>query len=618
MGLFGTKAATHTNAPRHWPAVSVKKWDRENMWQNLTQVAETLVNGLRSSPAPVFSLRKHLLFEDGIVEIPMMVEESGQTYAIYAFATVDDESTGLYSACRTLLRQRANIQAVYYASEALRPARPTTCLQALDSPHFKALEEARPDAEYATWWPTAEEPSLADSPALGYLDRWFAATDGYGSFVFTAWAHDLELVAEDAKLVALPAQNTLIDMKGPGDLDMYLLAAQESGMTFAFDIATTPVKDRNILLKLAAEFAEGFREAAVARGIPAVEQETGVALDFWKASRERALSIESAGGALQIGHVLETGPVRTSAIGASDENDRKAVTQHQPSPALAAFAQAEMDEAMKRARALASENGGQGPNLHPFVSMMTEQGTRRVVISMGEEPDVVAATPRLLREHGGRQFVSVAYDGFLTLSGDRAQCVYVLAHEEGREHSFLTAQRYVTRAGKLDAIGNELLVERLNPLFGAAAAGAEVNLTHDQLADQALDQIKRWFAIGPPEQVDPNLELFSTALHHESPQGPKQARYMLMSRLAAEKSATCDLVSGESAGAKWATLTWDEIATLGDKPDRSFRFRVQSRGDMSSTVYAQRYRAARRKPIEYVGGLERVAEAPSLFEAEAE
>jgi len=39
---------------------------------------------------------------------------------------------------------------------------------------------------------------------------------------------------------------------------------------------------------------------------------------------------------------------------------------------------------------------------------------------------------------------------------------------------------------------------------------------------------------------------------------------------------------------------------------------------MSSTVYAPRYRAARRKPIDYVGGLERVAEAPSLFEAEAE
>lgn len=72
-----------------------------------------------------------------------------------------------------------------------------------------------------------------------------------------------------------------------------------------------------------------------------------------------------------------------------------------------------------------------------------------------------------LRQAGGLVRAALAYDGYVTVDGQRGDAVFVKAQERGREHSLLFAQRYrpASDTDQFATSGSVVFVGHGEPLF---------------------------------------------------------------------------------------------------------------------------------------------------------
>lgn len=78
------------------------------------------------------------------------------------------------------------------------------------------------------------------------------------------------------------------------------------------------------------------------------------------------------------------------------------------------------------------------------------------------------AARELVTSQEGMERAAVAWDGYLTVNGERTDAVFVEASEVGDPESVVLAQRYRSSGRlkkKLESVGNAALVERRTPLF---------------------------------------------------------------------------------------------------------------------------------------------------------
>src|SRR5262245_55735394 len=129
MGLFGKKKKRlATNAPRHWPPVEVDLWSDDNPAVNCLAVSAALAK----AGAPLqLALYQSFLYDDGVLTVPMVVIEGAQRTAVFVYAQADAASAAAYSGARALLRQRESLNAVFYAPEAIAPAKAAPALHPL-------------------------------------------------------------------------------------------------------------------------------------------------------------------------------------------------------------------------------------------------------------------------------------------------------------------------------------------------------------------------------------------------------------------------------------------------------------------------------------------------------
>ena len=120
----------------------------------------------------------------------------------------------------------------------------------------------------------------------------------------------------------------------------------------------------------------------------------------------------------------------------------------EPSDSLVEFATLALDHAA------ASIEGG-GP-LVPF-AMIDAGGERNLHRFPGDLEQGQAAARRTVHDTSGVSLAAVAWDGYLTLDGDRSDAVFVEASEAGADASVVVAQRYRV-TGRLRKRG-----ERLGP-----------------------------------------------------------------------------------------------------------------------------------------------------------
>jgi hypothetical protein len=108
-----------------------------------------------------------------------------------------------------------------------------------------------------------------------------------------------------------------------------------------------------------------------------------------------------------------------------------------------------------------------GTQLTPF-AVVEEAGERTLVRAQGDTLDGALAWLRQhIRDRSGLERAAVAFDGFLTGDGRRAEAVLAEAYERGAE-GLVLAQRYEWRGRgrrrRFEAIGNPAVVGATPPL----------------------------------------------------------------------------------------------------------------------------------------------------------
>lgn len=619
MALFGKKEPprAHTNAPRDWPQVSLKAWTG-NPGLDSIMVFGDLVPGLTEAGGRVSAMLDRRLYDDGILTVPLVVEVAGQRFAVFVYSKADEESAAHYSSVRSVLRQREQMTAVYYSPGPILPARPTNALEPLGPGHFVKASEDRPPAEYALFWPSPEDPTLASSPALGSLDRFFSALDGRFYAYLTMLAHELELGGggdERPQVYALPAQPLVVGLDGPGGIKLYLHASERGGLWFACD-TRTPAPSRNLLLKHLALSAEMLRAAADERRVPKRDEEKSI-LASWREEREAFLRQEKEGAAgLRLGLVSEQGTARVIAPGVTSAESRQALTPGaEPGESLLDLVRGQLAYAFEKVRRAAGSAEG-GPNLMPFLAVQAGADLWRTVLPFTLEPEAAAFAPRLTGERRGGESAVLICDGFLRVEGQRSDALVVRAQERGDTGSFVFAQRYRVARGKVELLGNWLLTGREASLWPATPPPEGVPSPRlRSFAEQRLRERLVWMGLGDPEGPPADDEaLLSPRLERDKDGQTHTAAFMMMSVEAALDASRKTLASEPTCSL--ASLEFDDLTTRNGKPERSLRFWAHERGAPWAFLFVQPYdpptRSARLSPR---GSLGLVGPAEPLFPA---
>jgi len=314
-------------------------------------------------------------------------------------------------------------------------------------------------------------------------------------------------------------------------------------------------------------------------------------------------------------------PVKSRPSGGKQARRRKATEVTEPSPELNEFLRCELREAIRRASELIRLAGGgespwAGPSLHPFVATLNGNDIRRVTVSVGEAADVAEHAGDLIAQHGGRGFAAMAHDGFLTLDGTRSNCLFVRGQQQGSRTSYEIAQPYAVSRRGIRPLGQPMLLGTAEPIFPKGRVkAAKPDPRHEALAAWAMEFVMRIHAKIPIETLDKNYEIEGPRLLHGKGRFTlgKSVLFGFCSYLAALPMAADTLRHQEGAQAEWAAFVHDELASIGGSAERSFRVRVQYRGDPFSSLYSQPYLAKVGRVVKAVGGLEFVGLSRSLF-----
>jgi hypothetical protein len=617
MSFWSSKPTTHTNAPRHWPAIELSQF--ENPGLNLLMIGAQLA-ALIQPPKGTLAFLRDYLYEDGILRVPILVEEGGTKTAVFCYSSKDAGAAAHYSGVRSLLRAREGTNAVYYAAEAPAPTKPAAVLQAIDTPFFSADEKAT-DADFALWWTSDEAPRFADSQEREWLDRWFESLDGYGFLLLTAFLKDLELVEGKDGVYGLPVQPLLQPLIGPGETRMLLYASAAEGLFLAFDELTPPCR-RRVLLRLLADFAVQYRKAIEARRVPPRAEEKGPGLAAWRAMRDAALAKEKSGEAgLKLCTVaLRDGQTHRdpSASGSAE----RAARAKPPGREELDFAMDLVDRVVARlgrGRSTGSTNEKlAGPNFFPVIAARVGTDVIERQVPYEDAPAAQAAAGRVLDEWPGTSLVAVLTDAAIRENGERVD-VFDLKVEnvkEGRAAALFQRYRVGSR-GAIELVGRPTAspAERFVLPPGAVREPVpESALT--AIARDALETIVKTLTILDPSGMcgdDPDDVLVtpSALVGKAGDPRPTLVRFMLQGPIAAALSCSQHL---RKEPADWVAFHIDDLVSRNGSPERRLRLCVQRRQDPGAAVFDQAYESPRKGvPFALRGALEFKRWTGSMF-----
>lgn len=608
MALWNKKPATHTNAPRHWPKVELEQFDNPGI--NLIMIGGQLAS-LVQPPRVTLAFMHDFLYEDGILRVPIVVEEDGVKTGVFAYSRHDTDAAAHYSGVRALLRTREKAGAVYYGPEALTPAKPAVVLQPIDTPFFSKDEEEK-DADFALWWATDEAPRFTGSEERVFLDRWFESLDGYGFLLLTAFLKDLEIVEGKEGIYGLPAQPLLQPVTGPGDTRMLLHASVKEGLFLAFEEGTSPGR-RRLLLKLLADFAVAYRRAIEEKGLAPRAEEKGPGLASWRAMRDAALSKDERGEAglkLHAVTVRQGQPQRDPNATAAGE---RASRPKPPGREELDFGMHLVDRVVTRLKpgetAGSSNEALGGPNFFPVIAVKAGADVFERHLPYEDAPVAQAAAGRVLDEWPDTEIVAVVVDAAIRESGARTDIFDVKVEHRREERAAALFQRYrVDKKGALELVGRPTATpgERFVLPAGAAREPAPAEpLT--ALAQKALETIVSSLTVLEPSGMcgdDPEDVLLSPSALVGRPgeEHPLTVRFMMQGPVTAAMSCHAHL---QKEPAEWVAFHFDDLVSRNGVPDRRLRLCVQRRQDPGMAVFDQRFETPRKgKPFSLRGGLE--------------
>lgn len=603
----------HTNAPRHWPAVQLDQFEVPAI--TLIAVAGQLAK-VHAPPHSTMALMRTFVYEDGILEVPILIEEDGHKTGVFVYSNRDENAAAHYSGVRALLKSRENASAVYYGPETLTPTTAAEVLRPIDTPMFSKPGTARDNASFALWWATPEDPLFSQSPDRALLDRWFEALEGYGFLVFSAFVKDLDLV-EIKELYALPAQPLLEPLKGPGDAEVLLHASAREGIFLAFERTKTSVRTRRVLLTLLANFATQYRAAIDSKGIPPRPDERGLAT--WSGIREQALAKEAQGSADLTLHGVDIRNGQPSRSPCAQSAGERAAKPAVPGREELDFAMDLIERVVARLKtrpvAQSSQEALGQPNVFPVIAVKAGGHVWERQLPYEDAMQAKAAAGRIVDDWPDAEIVAVLTDAAVRENGVRTDVLSVTL--ENRSHvAGDLIQRYRTSAvGELELLGRPTAMPAepfLRTPTGGIDGAVEPGLA--ALAAQAVDEIVskmiRGDANGIPADTPDSPLTSPSALVGHAESGPTLVRFMVQGPLTA--AMTCSEALREEQ-ADWVVFFLDDLVTKDGQPDRRLRLCVQRRDDPAAAIFDQRYEATAGGPLALCGGVEFRRYGGSLF-----
>ncbi|MCL4821201.1 MAG: hypothetical protein KJ067_18855 [Vicinamibacteria bacterium] len=603
-------------------------WSADKASLNYLFLGATLAKAL---PGARISFLQRRLHDDGVLDIPLLVEEDGQRTAVFAYATADVGSAAAYSGARAALRQREGLNAIYYAPAAIAPAKPAAAIRPLQAVDFVSPDQPQGVTECAAWWPAEADPALAHSPALGALDRWFAAVDGCGSVLFSTFLSVLELgeSAGGPKLFALPEKPLGIPLVGPEELAVCLHASAAEGLWFAVDVKADPVV-RNRLLTHLAVLAEGLKKEIEAGGhSPRPEDRQGRA--FWQAARADALSKEAGGGAGL--RVLCLAGTRRFP-GASTEVERQAAAAEAsaapeaapqrtassaslpPSDVAVDFGFEQMDRAfVEMARRVADGSAAEGdPALHPFVCVRRGESEWKTTFHYCLQHEVHALAAGRLHDDGPPDLVATVTDAYLREGEARSDAVFVQVEASGVGVGHVFAQRYTGRPPTPS--GRPVLVGTADSLLASGPRRAPADAGTEELARECVGTTLQWVRIGDPTGIElyqPGEPLFFPSA--TLVKGQRRELHRFASGGLAWALGACRQALAKEPEVEAVAFVCDDVRELDGRFDRGWRVQVQRRGGLA-VEYRQGYEEpAAGREFTLRGELQTVGIVESLFPA---
>lgn len=617
MALWSKKPATHTNAPRHWPKIELDQF--ENPGLNLIMIGGQLAS-LLQPPKVTLAFLRDFLYEDGILRVPIVVEENGVKTCVFSYSKHDKDAAAHYSGVRSLLRSREQATAVYYGPEALAPTKPGLVLQPIDTPLF-SKEDGSKDGEFALWWATPEAPRFAGSEERAFLDRWFESLDGYGFLILTAFLRDLELADGKDSIYALPSQPLLQPLTGPGDTRMLLHASDREGLFLAFDEATPPSR-RRLLLKLLADFAVQYRRAIDARGLAPRAEEKGPGLASWVAIRDAALAKEERGETglkLHAVAVRDGQPQRDPNATGDRDRDTRPKT---PGREELDFGMDLLERVLARLKpgqaAGSSDQALGGPNFFPVIAARVGADVVERQVPFEDAEVAQAAAGRALDEWPDAEIVAVLVDAAIRENGARTDIFDLkIEHRKGERAAALVQRYRVADGGALELVGRPTATASERFLLPAGASREPApDAALVALAQQALQAIVASLTVLEPSGIrgdDPDDVLLSPSALVGKPGDarPLTVRFMLQGPITAAMSCYAQL---QQEPAEWVVFHLDDLVSRNGIPERRLRLCVQRRQDPGMAVFDQRYETPRQgRPFALRGGLEFKRWGGSMF-----
>jgi hypothetical protein len=609
VAFWSKKAQTFTNAPKHWPAVELNPVgipgaDLLAVAVGLAEVAKAPGNGM--------ALLREFVYDDGILRVPVVIEEAGKKTGVFVYGADHADPAGHYTGARSLLRSRENMNAVYYASASVAPAKPAMVLEPIDTPFFRKPEKDPGDASYSLWWSTPEDPLFTHSEDRRLLDRWFAALDGYGWLLFTAFLRDLELAElEDKKPVAMPAQPFLHPLEGPGETSLLLHAGENEGAFLAFNEATTTVARRRTLLRLLANFAETYREAIKARSIPPREQEQGQVT--WAGIRDRALEQEATGASGLRVHSIDVKdgqPVRTPhAQTAADRSSRPAL----PSRETLDFAMDLVDRVVARIGGATSGSSDQQlgqPNAFPTMAVRAGGALYERQLPYEDAEMAQGAAARLLDEWPDLEVAALLLDAAIRENGHRVDIFSVVVQNRAEGSTADLIQRYRSSGGRVELLGNPSASSRSPFLDPKTEDDHPPDPTLQAFTEEIVKTIVADLTILEPSGMlgdDPQAVLTTPSAIlglGAASERPRNIRFMLQGPIIAAMS--CARAVSEEKDVRFVVYYFDDLVTRDGAPDRRIRLCVQRARDPQTGIFELPYEGPRK-------GVAWKARGPLLF-----
>lgn len=581
---------TYTNAPSHWPVVQCTQFDNSAI--AMLEVLGTLPKDLEPRGA-VFSVLRTFVYDDGILEAPIVVEEGGTKTAVFVYGNHDTKAAPHYAAMRTLLRTREQINAVYYGPSPLGPVAAGVALKPLDTPMFSKLAAPPAEASYALWWATPDQPRFSDSEDRVLLDRWFEALDGYGYALFSLFARALDLVeSKDAAptLVRLPEQPFLLAVAGPGAMPFMLHAAATDGLFLGFDRSKVEAAQRRTWLRLLVDFAERCR-AIVAVKLPGDPQDGGLAT--WREIRDDAIRQEAAGETDLVLHeiaVRHGQPIRSPHARSART---RAAAAAMPSHEVIEFGLDIIDRTVEQlSTRTVAPSGPEAlglPNFGP--SLIVRAGGRRWEREHAyDDFQVVLDAAAVVRaDFPDADCVAVLADAAIRESGQRVDAIRVLVQDSNGAADVF--QRYALgHDGRLALVGRPTVMPMASfvptiPLAPRALAPPPdadlVALVEEAMPAATNEAAAPAESDGQTAPAQPPPRLPRALVDRGEAQGTS-VLFGMMGGLTAQ--AACRRMLEEDPAARSVVFWYDDHVRVDGQPQPRVRFMVQRRGDPAAAI----------------------------------